>query len=328
MHYSSCKHITGVCLCYLNKTNVLALMEFNKKKFYNKKGTNKYYSTDKIQNESGNSFLQNSGANPEKSGKVPMKSGSQTNQENKETNPNQPHNFFSKTFVESGNNSEKFYFNNKRIYLYKTELCRGFSELGYCKYGDKCQFSHSPVEQREISRHPKYKTETCRVFWEQGTCPYGKRCCFLHSNINLDTEETIDPKPQTLLSMTRRFIISDEDYSRTFKEAEEKMFDVQALIKSSEVVEAPSIKRNRKQNVIKQLGAIKFTSQLSDEPTMAEIPDIEMNATSMDQDASKDSDSFLSTFFRINNLPELMNKRKEYREIDHVFKIRPNKRWM
>ncbi|ADM10935.1 zinc finger domain-containing protein [Encephalitozoon intestinalis ATCC 50506] len=69
---------------------------------------------------------------------------------------------------------------NKKYQLYKTEMCRSHTEIGYCKYGDKCQFAHSKTELRYVQRHPKYKTETCKTFWEEGSCPYGKRCCFIH----------------------------------------------------------------------------------------------------------------------------------------------------
>ncbi|KAF9764626.1 mRNA decay activator protein ZFP36 [Nosema granulosis] len=72
------------------------------------------------------------------------------------------------------------YFINKKYQLYKTEICRSHSEVGYCKYGSKCQFAHNPAELRDVVRHPRYKTETCRTFWEEGSCPYGKRCCFIH----------------------------------------------------------------------------------------------------------------------------------------------------
>lgn len=69
---------------------------------------------------------------------------------------------------------------NKKYQLYKTEMCRSHTEIGHCRYGDKCQFAHSESELRYVQRHPKYKTETCKTFWEEGSCPYGKRCCFIH----------------------------------------------------------------------------------------------------------------------------------------------------
>ncbi|KAM0672322.1 CCCH-type Zn-finger protein [Ordospora colligata] len=81
---------------------------------------------------------------------------------------------------------------NKKYQLYKTEMCRSHSEVGYCKYGDKCQFAHSEAELRYVQRHPKYKTETCKTFWEEGSCPYGKRCCFIHvPNISLHNPKDV-----------------------------------------------------------------------------------------------------------------------------------------
>ncbi len=64
--------------------------------------------------------------------------------------------------------------------LYKTELCRSFSETGACRYGHKCQFAHGEHELRAILRHPKYKTEYCKRFATTGACPYGSRCRFIH----------------------------------------------------------------------------------------------------------------------------------------------------
>ncbi|KAJ3736897.1 hypothetical protein DFJ43DRAFT_384785 [Lentinula guzmanii] len=73
--------------------------------------------------------------------------------------------------------------NNRKLGLYKTELCRSWEEKGSCRYGSKCQFAHGEEELRKVSRHPKYKTEICRTFWVSGSCPYGKRCCFIHTEL-------------------------------------------------------------------------------------------------------------------------------------------------
>ena len=72
--------------------------------------------------------------------------------------------------------------NNRKLGLYKTELCRSWEEKGTCRYGPKCQFAHGEDEIRKVARHPKvvilyfttlglmltpvllqYKTEICRV---------------------------------------------------------------------------------------------------------------------------------------------------------------------
>lgn len=73
--------------------------------------------------------------------------------------------------------------NNRKLGLYKTELCRSWEEKGSCRYGPKCQFAHGEDELRKVQRHPKYKTEICRTFWVSGSCPYGKRCCFIHTEL-------------------------------------------------------------------------------------------------------------------------------------------------
>lgn len=101
-------------------------------------------------------------------------------------------NIYSKKFYEQGNSESKSYYSNKKAVLFKTEMCRSFTELGYCKYGKNCQFCHSINEQRKIKRHPKYKTEICKTFWEQGNCPYGRRCCFAHlENVELSNKSEV-----------------------------------------------------------------------------------------------------------------------------------------
>jgi len=64
--------------------------------------------------------------------------------------------------------------------LFKTEMCRGWMELGSCTYGNRCCFAHGRHELRiKPKRHWKYKTKLCTKFLS-GYCPYGSRCCFVH----------------------------------------------------------------------------------------------------------------------------------------------------
>jgi tristetraprolin len=48
--------------------------------------------------------------------------------------------------------------NNRKLGLYKTELCRSWEEKGSCRYGAKCQFAHGEDELRNVARHPKVST--------------------------------------------------------------------------------------------------------------------------------------------------------------------------
>ncbi|KAF9452548.1 hypothetical protein P691DRAFT_208576 [Macrolepiota fuliginosa MF-IS2] len=83
--------------------------------------------------------------------------------------------------------------NNRKLGLYKTELCRSWEEKGTCRYGTKCQFAHGEDELRKVARHPKYKTEICRTFWVSGSCPYGKRCCFIHTELPTNGQSPATP---------------------------------------------------------------------------------------------------------------------------------------
>ncbi|CEO94959.1 C3H1-type domain-containing protein [Plasmodiophora brassicae] len=64
--------------------------------------------------------------------------------------------------------------------LFKTELCRTFSDLGTCPYGARCQFAHGDAELRSVERPKKYKTQKCQKFHTEGACPFGSRCIFIH----------------------------------------------------------------------------------------------------------------------------------------------------
>lgn len=119
---------------------------------------------------------------------------------------------------------------------YKTELCKSFTETGYCRYGAKCQFAHGKEEVRPILRHPKYKTEVslsntnccihmhknyidcprlnvqiCKTFHTTGTCPYGIRCRFIHTK---SKEESILAIPQMALESEDEEDAGDDDVDR------------------------------------------------------------------------------------------------------------------
>lgn len=61
--------------------------------------------------------------------------------------------------------------------LYKTEMCKNWSEIGDCRYGRSCQFAHGKKEIRPLKRHRQWKTKTC-LAWARGGCTYHHRCCY------------------------------------------------------------------------------------------------------------------------------------------------------
>lgn len=135
------------------------------------------------------------------------------------------------------------YFINKKYQLYKTEICRSHSEVGYCKYGSKCQFAHDLSELRDVVRHPRYKTETCRTFWEEGSCPYGKRCCFIHvpksssSKANLVSDINIKSTPIVDVNLAsdifEKMMFSDMESDSL----EEKVYSKNNFIEFKDMVE-------------------------------------------------------------------------------------------
>lgn len=102
---------------------------------------------------------------------------------------------------ELGNRSTKTNHKPAKSELYKTELCRAFSEKGSCGYGEKCQFAHGECDRRNILRHAKYKTKQCWTYHSTGFCYYGARCNFIHDENRLDRNQgqNSDPKFATKL---------------------------------------------------------------------------------------------------------------------------------
>ena len=56
--------------------------------------------------------------------------------------------------------------------LYKTEMCRNWSEMGHCRYGRTCQFAHGRSELRQVSRNSQWKAKPCGS-WLNGMLNYG-----------------------------------------------------------------------------------------------------------------------------------------------------------
>ncbi|RLN96361.1 hypothetical protein BBJ28_00007917 [Nothophytophthora sp. Chile5] len=79
--------------------------------------------------------------------------------------------------------------NGTKSSLYKTELCKRFSEFGNCRYGG----SNSAACLRHVVRHPKYKTTKCKSYWGSGHCPYGSRCRFIHEEAEGFTQPQYSP---------------------------------------------------------------------------------------------------------------------------------------
>lgn len=65
---------------------------------------------------------------------------------------------------------------------HKTELCKTYSELGSCRYGDKCRFAHGTHELVTLrNENGHYRQRKCKGFWDHMCCKYGVRCQFGHT---------------------------------------------------------------------------------------------------------------------------------------------------
>ena len=90
------------------------------------------------------------------------------------------------------NSSKKYVRINKT--KYKTEMCKNFSEMGYCPYRNKCQFAHGENEICRLEPPAKifYRTRNCHSFWNQGQCKYGFRCQFSHYTTSKETTHFLE----------------------------------------------------------------------------------------------------------------------------------------
>jgi hypothetical protein len=69
---------------------------------------------------------------------------------------------------------------------YKTELCKSFTEAGFCAYGNKCRFAHGKAELFDKTVNcKKYKQKECLSFFKNKYCCYGSRCHFKHEERKL-----------------------------------------------------------------------------------------------------------------------------------------------
>lgn len=87
---------------------------------------------------------------------------------------------------------------------FKTQMCKNYSEMGFCPYRAKCQFAHGPHELVLSAKNSKkaYRTRKCKSFWEEGTCRYGFRCQFLHNDTEVDKQKDFQQMAHNILCLT------------------------------------------------------------------------------------------------------------------------------
>jgi len=71
---------------------------------------------------------------------------------------------------------------------HKTELCKTFSELGYCNYGFLCRFAHGKNELVVLPPSKNCRKRRCKGFWQHGYCLYGFRCQFGHAEMEWENK--------------------------------------------------------------------------------------------------------------------------------------------
>ena len=59
-------------------------------------------------------------------------------------------------------------------------LCKNWVLYNNCYFKDICSFAHGEKELRFDSNVEAYKTKVCKKFQDLGYCNYGNRCQYLH----------------------------------------------------------------------------------------------------------------------------------------------------
>lgn len=90
----------------------------------------------------------------------------------------------------SEDGEEAFYCKTNPL-KHKTELCKTFSELGYCNYGPKCRFAHGRHELVLLQAPRVFKRRRCNGFWKNGYCLYGMRCQFGHAEVEWENSAAL-----------------------------------------------------------------------------------------------------------------------------------------
>lgn len=77
----------------------------------------------------------------------------------------------------------------------KLELCKSYSETGYCVYGDSCFFAHGVDEL--VMYQPTLRKKMCRNYHQHRYCKFGSRCNFVHDPKHSETSK----KAKSMLKM-------------------------------------------------------------------------------------------------------------------------------
>lgn len=93
------------------------------------------------------------------------------------------HDFTYSSCDSSSDGDEEMYYCKTNPVKHKTELCKTFSELGYCNYGDRCRFAHGRHELIALPINTHWKQRKCHGFWKNGYCLHGIRCQFGHASV-------------------------------------------------------------------------------------------------------------------------------------------------
>lgn len=132
---------------------------------------------------------------------------------------------FSNNYRNFSENSDSFLKKeNKTDSKYKTELCKTYSEKGFCPYGFKCRFAHGKNELIQKKVNCKlYKQKECHSFFSNHYCNYGSRCHFKHDErtvqeINIDYFNNI-LNYVSLISSNKILLMTEGELKNYFMES-------------------------------------------------------------------------------------------------------------
>ena len=91
----------------------------------------------------------------------------------------------SKSTTKTGKEAVKSAKPDKFQTKYKTELCKNWIEVGFCRYSENCKFAHG-AEEIAIEIAKVRKKKNCKAFFSSGKCLYGVRCQYRHEHRHID----------------------------------------------------------------------------------------------------------------------------------------------
>ena len=79
---------------------------------------------------------------------------------------------------------------NPNLLRQKTQICRHFTNKGFCKFGDDCQLIHGEGE----AKSSRLESRMCRLYTNKGFCKFGNDCQLVHAELEMKNSRSEEIK--------------------------------------------------------------------------------------------------------------------------------------